>query len=40
LNHVVSDEMAQSGLKVISFAFKEMRMDYLNSLFDQYDAES
>jgi len=40
LNHIVSLEMAQGGLKVLSYAFKEMRSTELNSLFERFDVES
>ena len=32
--------MAQGGLKVLSYAFKEMRSAELNSLFERFDVES
>jgi magnesium-transporting ATPase (P-type) len=32
--------MAQGGLKVLSYAFKEMRSAELNNLFERFDVES
>lgn len=40
LNHIVSLEMAQGGLKVLSYAFKEMRTTELERLMAEFDVES
>lgn len=40
LGQVISGEMAQYGYKPISFAFKEMPMEQLNSIMNQYNLES
>lgn len=40
LGHVVSNEMASSGLKVLSYAFKELRIGDLEALMQTYNPES
>ena len=40
LGHVVSNEMAASGLKVLSYAFKELRIGDLEALMQTYNPES
>jgi len=40
LQQVVSTEMAQVGLKPLTYAFKQIRVDYLNNLLQKYPQES
>lgn len=40
LGHVVSNEMASSGLKTLSYAFKELRIGDLEALMQTYNPES
>jgi magnesium-transporting ATPase (P-type) len=40
MQHIVSSSMAVDGLKCLSYAFKEIRIDDLDQLMSTYDLES